>query len=94
MPAKKTKARTSGPALTHADHLARGEKRLAVWLPAETLALLDAECERSGFSRPELVDEVLRMSFDPRHPEVLSARHRELIREQIREERERRKRTA
>lgn len=90
MATKKRKPSRSGSQVTHAEHLARGEKKLAGWLPGGTLDLLDAECERSGFSRMALLDEVIRMSFDPTHPEMLSARHRELIRELIRAERGRR----
>lgn len=52
---KKPARKRSGPALTRQRHRERGEEQLAVWLPADLLAAVDALAERQGMSRTKLV---------------------------------------
>lgn len=54
MPTKSTSR--SGPSLTASDRRANGLELLAgIWLPAELMTRLDAECERRGLRRTALV---------------------------------------
>lgn len=47
--------RTSGPALTRQRHRERGEEQLAVWLPADLVAAVQAMARRQGTSTTQLV---------------------------------------
>lgn len=51
-----TKRARSGPSLTAAERRANGLALLqGIWLPAELVRALDAECERRGLRRTALV---------------------------------------
>lgn len=54
------KPRASGPTIPEDVRLARGQTRITLRLPAAALALLDAECARSGYTRSEMVEELIR----------------------------------
>jgi hypothetical protein len=55
-----SRASRSGTRWTHADRVARGQRYLQVWLPAEVAEMLDELVETSGYSRPELVEQMIR----------------------------------
>jgi uncharacterized protein (DUF1778 family) len=52
---KKPKPRASGPTIPEATRAERGQGRLTLRLPVDVLALLEAEAERTGDTRSELV---------------------------------------
>lgn len=54
----------SGTQQSSADRRARGLRRLEAWLPAETIAKLDAICEHSGYSRAEQVRGMIDADYD------------------------------
>lgn len=42
--------------VTNASRRNRGLRRLEVWLPSATIAALDAICERTGYTRREVIE--------------------------------------
>lgn len=59
----------SGRNLTDAERAKNGWGRITLRLPFDALEMLQAEAERSGLSRAELIDEMIRLALDPDHPE-------------------------
>lgn len=58
-----SRASRSGTRLSYADRVARGQRRLEVWLPEEVAAMLDELVESSGYARPELIEEMIRSDY-------------------------------
>jgi hypothetical protein len=54
------RASRSGTRLSYADRVARGQRRIEVWLPADVAEMLDEICESGGYSRPEMVEQMIR----------------------------------
>ncbi len=58
----------SGSAPSEAYYAARGYGRISLRLPQAVIDLLGAESESSGYSRADLVEEMIRIELDPKHP--------------------------
>jgi hypothetical protein len=48
-----------GSQVTNASRRERGLRRLEVWIPAAALQQLDAICEESGWSRAEIIQDMI-----------------------------------
>lgn len=66
------RASRSGTRLSYADRVAAGQRRLEVWLSAETAAKLDELVESSGYTRPELLESMIELD----HASLVKARRR------------------
>jgi hypothetical protein len=58
---------------SEAYYAARGYRRLSLRLPGDALDMLDQESERSGYSRAELLEEMIRIELDPEHEGYVGA---------------------
>ncbi len=52
------------PTTTNAHRRSRGLRRVAVWLPVEVVAHLDAICESSGYSRAEILETLILCDYE------------------------------